>query len=541
MTLSSKQKVSKKLFLLWAFLLGVTTTVSLFSPLAEVNAAGATTTTSAQSISSALSQAGLPIGNITAKTVQNPKGLVVYLPQVHLNPGTQPSDSANNTAVIAQNELYSITSNLVKNESLGFVMAEGDMYGPVPSDKISIIKSKIDARNSLSSAASELQNLSQSGNADQSLATKIASETSSVVQSADRNTILQGAPYKLKAEGGNFTLYGAENPTTYEQSADLVRRYIYLQDRMGQLSGGGAGSMRTSFDMSSIQSLVGNASPSSPIASDLKTLESESSQKGQSQAVAVAQKMETAIATLNSPDYQAPQTQNAPSRADNPYSSITDPNQISSMMQSLETQINATVIEQRNKETATNFAKALSETGNYAGILQFGAGHEDGIVPALNSQGLDVLIVTSREVLSTGTGQPQTASQPMQPVRQISQPAIPQMTRPTAQPSYGQYPTMTGAGASGVPSQISQNQMPAATRAQIQAMMSRRNSGTVAGTRTAPVSANSNQSQTQPQQRSYYVTRMPQQSAQSYQTYLNNWSRINMLPRSGPAGLRIGL
>ncbi|MEK7097573.1 MAG: hypothetical protein AAB906_01880, partial [Patescibacteria group bacterium] len=47
--------------------------------------------------------------------------------------------------------------------------------------------------------------------------------------------ILQGAPYKLKAEGADLTFYGAEVESTREEGKVIVRDYIYLNDRINNL------------------------------------------------------------------------------------------------------------------------------------------------------------------------------------------------------------------------------------------------------------------------------------------------------------------
>jgi hypothetical protein len=156
---------------------------------------------SIDSIATALKSMQLPIGKITLHPVQNSKGTAIYLPQVHRNPGSSISDPINNSAEIAQRQIYDIISYLVKNKNIKFAMAEGDIYGKVPQEKIDLLKNKIGS----------------GGNSN------------------TREINLAGAPYRLKAEGVDFTLYGGETKSTYDQSADIVRDYIYLSDRLDQL------------------------------------------------------------------------------------------------------------------------------------------------------------------------------------------------------------------------------------------------------------------------------------------------------------------
>jgi nucleoside-diphosphate-sugar epimerase len=45
-----------------------------------------------------------------------------------------------------------------------------------------------------------------------------------------------------------------------------------------------------------------------------------------------------------------------------------------------------------------NFADAMKEKGIKAGVLQFGAGHKDGLIKELNKRGISVIVITPLEL-----------------------------------------------------------------------------------------------------------------------------------------------
>ncbi len=224
----------------------------------------------AQALVAKINSAGLPASSVTFYSTPAAKGVAIYIPQVHKNPGSQAADVSNNDAEIAQNQIYKIISFLTRQTGIKYVMTEGEMYGPVPQAK-------------LDSLRSNLHKLEQNKNSQEA-------------RILEREVILKGAAHKLKAEGENFALYGAENKDTYEKSAKIVRNYVATRSK-------------------------------------------DSAR-----------------------------------------------------------QIQAVVVDQRNKETAENFAKGLTAEKTEVGILQFGAGHKKGLVAELQSQGLSVIVITPNEV-----------------------------------------------------------------------------------------------------------------------------------------------
>lgn len=258
----------------------------------------------------------LPVASTYASNVDNPKGTAILIPQIHRYPGSNVTDPLNDNAESAQKEAYQIMSYLTQNDNINLIMAEGDLYGPVSQEKINNLAQEINLRNLLAQF-----------------------NFTSLVNLLDRDIFLAGAPYILKAKNNDINLYGGETESVYNESANIVRNYVYLTDRKTQLENG----IRTT---------------TSPLA-----LKSNTS---------------------------------LPSRENNPYESINSVSQIDSLIQQSENQIQNVVVDERNKEAAKNFAKALQENKETTGIIQFGEGHEEGLVKELNNAGISVIVIKSK-------------------------------------------------------------------------------------------------------------------------------------------------
>jgi hypothetical protein len=61
--------------------------------------------------------------------------------------------------------------------------------------------------------------------------------------------------------------------------------------------------------------------------------------------------------------------------------------------------IQEVIIEKRNKVVAQNTKNLLTEKNISAGILVFGAGHTEGLISELKSQGLNVIVVTPESIV----------------------------------------------------------------------------------------------------------------------------------------------
>ena len=92
------------------------------------------------------------------------EGLVVFIPQTHLNPGTAYSDPKNNSAEIAQKEIYEIIDTLVEDKDVKMIMIEGEQFGQVDSKKTEDVVKLLDIKGSLDDDIESLNNeLNNSG------------------------------------------------------------------------------------------------------------------------------------------------------------------------------------------------------------------------------------------------------------------------------------------------------------------------------------------------------------------------------------------
>ncbi|RJQ38795.1 hypothetical protein C4559_00440 [Candidatus Microgenomates bacterium] len=365
---------------------------------------------------------GLPVGKLEVFNVKNALATVIYIPQYHKNPGTTADDPKNDSAQKAQGEIYQILNFLTKQPDIDFIMEEGDLYGKVGVEKVMTLADKIQKRNDLVSLTAKLEKSFSQESLDNGLENSLISKLKDEQKKIDREIILSGAPLKLKAEGKEITLYGSENPQTLEESKVLVKDYLYLQDRLSQVNNPSTGvnvmglsaSDKTSnlgnsgmgSDYKALLSLLGQNNGGNGINRDFSSLESLAFSHNNKDLASLLQKTESAynnLENVNSASSVLTQTTSASSgssRSDNPYASINDKAQLEEKLKQDETQINSLIVDRRNKETAQNMADVLKQEKKPIGILQFGAGHEEGLVKELNKQGLSVIVITPNEAVA---------------------------------------------------------------------------------------------------------------------------------------------
>ena len=365
---------------------------------------------------------GLPVTSIKYYDVPNSKGTVIFIPQYHLNPGSSSDDSKNDSAQKNQEEIFKILENLHQKFNIELVMMEGELFGEVPVDKIALIASKVEKRNDLAASCELLEKAFNKQSLSPSVEKSLLKGVDQQIAKTDREILLAGAPLKLKIENStgnnNVILYGSENKDTQDESRVVVRDYIYLQDRMDQLnnlsrvgqstSNSSNSSLRTANTLSlgnngdNWLNLLEKLISYDPLGGAFRTLESIAISKGNTDLGDLLKKTESLYSDLaEGGKIQIASSSNAsagPSRSDNPYSSMIDKTQINNLMKQDEEKINSIVIDRRNRETAENFAKALNLENKKIGILQFGAGYEQGMVEELKKQGLSVVVITSSEV-----------------------------------------------------------------------------------------------------------------------------------------------
>ncbi|MFA6422018.1 MAG: hypothetical protein WCV92_01295 [Candidatus Buchananbacteria bacterium] len=330
--------------------------------------------------------------------------IAILIPQTHRYPGSNISDSVNDSAVIAQGQIYKIISYLEK-AGANTVMAEGDLEGKIPDDKIKNLSQKITLKEELKAEVQKIKGSDQG-----EITPQFYTAVENLISSIDREILLAGAPYKLKAEGYNINLYGTEDQKLLDNSAEIVRNTIYLQDRLSALQGVntvGFSLSKTSLvnpennstlkdkllELLQNRSLVANTSD---IDNELKMNKINAANNSDLNAL-----LDQAQNTYNEiKELDKPQTTNssAPSRQQNPYNNINDVGTIQNLIKDNNDKLQETVVDQRNQSTAEKFVQLLSAQNKDVAIITFGSEHQEGLIQELNKRGISVVDILPNEV-----------------------------------------------------------------------------------------------------------------------------------------------
>lgn len=348
--------------------------------------------------------AGLPVENVSVDKEKNDWGVVIFLPQFHKAPASKVSDSKNDRGELVQKETYATVSKLLEKLNIDFAMIEGQNEGLVSEEKKQNIKKFLIGLENFSKSYDVLKTAISNKSKNKFVADFISEVENNFLPLKQRELILQGAMMKLWAEGKIDQLYGAEDPETIAESETLVRDYIYLNDRIAQLTPKNISvieskniNLSRSLDKDVLKLYLAQKNKSKKknnINSDLKAL--ENLYKDNSEILSFLENFSIDLSALN---YQkVMENKNLPSRKDNPYKKETDLENLKDRLSTLTKDIDRVVIEKRNKQTAENFAETLRETEENIGILQFGAGHKEGLVKELKKQGLTVVTVEVKSI-----------------------------------------------------------------------------------------------------------------------------------------------
>lgn len=344
----------------------------------------------------------LPVAEVKTYPVPaGSRGTVVLIPQYHRNPGTDPEDSLNDSAARAQGEIYQILAFLGERYDIGLVMMEGELYGPVAGEKLTPLAQKIQMRDKLARQTEALSGEFSKNSLDPKAEKNLVADLNHELSRADREIMLQGAPLVLKAKGKNLTVVGSENENTLAESKVVVRNYLYLQDRLEELENPRRGSRALSsgaFDSGLLDLLKIFLAKASPAMTELKSMEKLARISGRENLGALLADTADTLEELTAPAPESAISAAAPSRADNPYQNINRPEVLKKLLAESEQEIDRLVVQRRNGETAENFSRMLTEQRQTIGVLQYGAGHEEGLIKELNNRQLSVIVITAQEV-----------------------------------------------------------------------------------------------------------------------------------------------
>ncbi len=373
------------------------------------------------SLADLASYSSLPVGKVENFPVPDAKGTVILIPQIHRNPGSAVNDPSNDNAQVAQEQIYDIEKYLNEKYGINLILLEGEVEGKVPQKEIDTMKEKLRTGDNLAAGIKDLQ-ASTDPNVDPSAKAKVIQELEQVLNNLDRDIVLKGGAYRLAAQGNNVDLYGAEITSTREKSTDIVRNYVYLNDRINSLnapqtaelnlnsvlglnSSGSSAGLPQSFNSATLLQLLQNLgnqqNSQSGVFQDVTNLENTANANNDSRLAGDLNSIDQSLNTLRTIDQaDAQAAASAPSRSDNPYNNISDKAKLEQMLKQSEQQIQTTIVDQRNQDAVRVTSDTLKNTNNRVAVLQFGAGHEQGMVKDFNDKGYSVIVVTPNEVLA---------------------------------------------------------------------------------------------------------------------------------------------
>jgi hypothetical protein len=348
------------------------------------------------------------IGKVEKYPVSDPEGEAILITQKHRHPGSDAESEINDAAERTQSQILDIISELHNKENVDILMNEGLVNGNGAEEKMESVSEKIELRDKFTNALSSLRE--STGETSNSIVKSLMADAEKYVDKMNREILLEGAPYILKTKDRNndLCIYGAEDKEIQEKSAEIVRNYIYLKDakqRKNLVADREVIEALKEHKMSEsslLPSLLGGVKQSSAVNSlelKLRLLKKISPLLGDQDTSRAVAKINSAYEQIRS--YKEGKSSVAgkdlPDREDNPYVSKS-PAEIEKLMAKTEEQINKYVVEERNEKAADNFLKILKDNKEKVGIIQFGAGHKEGLTKELNNRGISVTVITPAEV-----------------------------------------------------------------------------------------------------------------------------------------------
>lgn len=357
----------------------------------------------------------LPVADVAFYEAPKAWATVLFVPQYHKYPGSNAEDSRNDQAERVQNETYQVLDKIVEQVPLSIIAIEGELHGPLQQNKRIQIAQKLNHYEQLDHSFQNLKKNFTEQSMYPELEENILKEIQNKLAFLERDLILAGAPVKLWAKHDNIQVFGTENPQTLDESKILVRDYIYLQDRLTALTQHKPYAQIPAFNKSFQAPMPKNSQVEETLSylfdqrndrnfeQDFHLLEERAKEENQLVWEALQDfkniwNETTYFQNGNLENASTPEPQ--VSRKDNPYENIYDVSYLQRLMAENEEKIQETIISRRNKEAAYYFAQTLQSQNNNFGVLQFGAGHEQGLIEELKNLGLSVIMVKTFGVVN---------------------------------------------------------------------------------------------------------------------------------------------
>lgn len=319
--------------------------------------------------------------------VANAKGTIVYVPQIHKDPATQPSDQSNDQAVKAQKEIYQDLATLSTKYGVKYVMDETDVYGPMPQAKIDKINAGFNDIAEYNKEADKLAADYVSAGGSQQVADQFKKEANDSAGKYERNIYITGGAAVLAAKDVTSHAYGSQVPETLDKSKKSLENLLYLQERINQLQG---------INQTSIITPASTKNPAPSELSQIKNLADQKKDKALTDDVNALKEKQNNL-SLSKSFEAVPKFSEVPHN-NNPYAGRTDLANLKAKYQKDSEAYMSLIKDQRSAEVSDNVVRMMQENGQSVAGLVFGAGHKDQIVQALNSKGYSVIVITTPAV-----------------------------------------------------------------------------------------------------------------------------------------------
>lgn len=356
--------------------------------------------------------------------VPNAKATVIYIPQIHKEPTSKTSDTKNDRAARIQKEMYQMMKKLTGTFDINYVMDEADVYGPMPSDKISKIKGGLsDVNEFRTSLNTTLDQYIAKGGSKES-ADQIRTQSEVKIDSYERNMFLTGSAAVLAATDQNVHVYGSQNPVTLNEARRQLTNLVYMEQRIKQLEGNSSGkntgmsSISKPKNMQEVQDLLSklksNRNINSARSSNTTTTKNILAPVSNFAASKNDQDLTKNVTETNSKLKKLSPSKSfepitiggttASSTQKNPYASSNNLPKLKADYEKAYNEFMKLAKDQRSQEVADNMEKMLVETNQNQAVLVFGAGHKDQIIEAFNKKQINVIVLTpasEKESVST--------------------------------------------------------------------------------------------------------------------------------------------
>lgn len=362
-------------------------------------------------ISTSVVSSGPDLKNLNFKNVErfevlNSKATVIYVPQIHREPTSNPSDKKNDQALVVQKEIFSILETLLKDYHLKYIMDETDVYGPMPLDKVNkvqagfseIEKIRVDLK-------AVLDHYLKDGGSIQT-ANSVQKRADEKLNSFERNLYLTGGAAVFAAKDSKAHVYGSQNPETLKEAKSQLQNIVYMEQRINQLetkngtSRTGAGLISpASLNNQSVANILSNLGKSRDNnRSSLQPIINFAKKSNNTELLGEINKVSNESKNFSSSrSYETTSINSGASvnkASVNPYQNTTNLSKLKQDYKIAYDKFIKLAKDQRSQEVSDNVDRMMEENNQRVSVLVLGKDHKDQIISNLNKKDINVIVIT---------------------------------------------------------------------------------------------------------------------------------------------------